>query len=403
MYKIINSIFFLLFYMVAHSQLYTWNCQLLEKGTNKPAEAISVYIKGTNIACNSDENGKFSLIIPINYLQENATITIKNIAYEEVRIALDSNLLNTSKKIYLNSKSFVTCEINIAELKALSVVKRAVAALDSIYGLPNMKQHYYYMQTHKENGHYVRLIEAFLDIYGSKYAVNSQKILKDVYSIQTIARSNNFEQNDYVHGEHLNDLLLENYFNYPLGSALYMKNSAYFTYNFADTCDKINYYVYFDTKSSSNIVKTRGLITIDRKTFAIRQIEVDKYKNNKSENSSWKMLHAHLSIKTKEEKGKLYLQDLVLNYSHEVQNQQTKIYQWVVEELFELHWLENLGICKDWSKINNDNSSSLYTKHYSAQDFIDQKNKYQLNDYPAAIRKDLEMKKKLEQQWLENE
>lgn len=88
------------------------------------------------------------------------------------------------------------------------------------------------------------------------------------------------------------------------------------------------------------MVKTRGIITIDRKSFAIRRIEVEKYKNALSENTSWKLRNAKLIISTMEVNGKIFVNHLVLNYSHDVQHQKTGNYMWVVEEQFELVYLE---------------------------------------------------------------
>jgi hypothetical protein len=93
--------------------------------------------------------------------------------------------------------------------------------------------------------------------------------------------------------------------------------------------------------ASSNVVKTRGVITIDRNNFAIKSIEVEKYKNAKSENESWKLRNATLKISTIEVNGKIFMYNMILNYSHDVQHQRTHNYMWVVEELFELHYLES--------------------------------------------------------------
>jgi hypothetical protein len=75
---------------------------------------------------------------------------------------------------------------------------------------------------------------------------------------------------------------------------------------------------------------------------------------------------------------------------------------WVVEELFELHYLESTEYDNN-QEIKNDLSSSLYLKKYKAADFIIEKNKYKMPNYPAQIRKDLEIKKSIEEQWIENE
>ena len=403
MYKIINS-FILLFFLVNHTtaQFYVWKGKIVDAKNNKPIESVAIYINKTSIATFSNSMGEFELKIPNSYFNTSNKIYIKIFGYEEQQFNIDSNQLQIINRIGLGVKTNMLCAIPIVELKALTVVKRAISALDTIYQNKNIA-HYYYCQTHKENGKYVRMIEAFLDYYPLKYEINNNRIQKDNYHITSLARTNSFEQNAYEHGEHLNDLLMENYFLYPLGTPLYIKNSAYFTYQFADTCDAINYYIYFDTKSSSNMVKTRGLITIDKKNFAIRRVEVEKYKNAKSENSSWKLRTASLLISTKEENGKLVLDQLKLSYSHDVQHQITKNYLWVVEETFELKLLEVKVKSKEHADFKNDLASSLYHKHYQTKDFIAEKNYYHLPNYETQVRKDLEIKKSIEMQWLENE
>lgn len=404
MYKIINSIFLILLFATQISaQLYTWKGKVLDSKTNKPIEAASIYINKTSIATFSNDAGDFEINIPLHYFNHEAELSIRMFGYDEMRIKIDSNNLNTMNRIGLVTKTMTLCTVPIVEYKASTILQKAVLALDTLYDNSLMRQHFYYIQTHQENGKYVRMIEAFLDYYRMKYEVNNNRIQKDYYHFTSFARSSSFEQNAYEHGEHLNDLLMENYFMYPLGTPFYLKNSSFYTYKFADTCDKINYYIYFDTKSSSNMVKTRGIITVDKKSFAIRSIEVEKYKNAKGENSSWKLRNAKLFITTHEKNGKISVDYLKLNYSHDVQHQITKNYMWVVEETFELKLLEDLDKYLDISKAKNDLASSLYTKHYDTKAFIEEKNKYALPNYDAKIRKDLELKKSIEEQWLENE
>jgi hypothetical protein len=341
MYKIIHIFLLIAIAFTANSQLYTWKAKILDANNNKPIESVAIYIDKTSIATFSDENGLFELKIPYSYFESTNMLSIRMYGYEEMKMNIDSNQLKTINRIGLKSKEIIICTIPIVEYKALTIVQKAVKALDTLYLNENKKQHFYYIQTHKENGKYVRMIESFLDFYPKKYTVNTNKIQQDQYTITSLARSNSFEQNEYQHGEHINDLLLENYFVYSLGSPLFLKNSQYYTYKFADTCDKINYYIYFDTKASSNVVKTRGVITIDRNNFAIKSIEVEKYKNAKSENESWKLRNATLKISTIEVNGKIFMDNMILNYSHDVQHQRTHNYMWVVEELFELHYLES--------------------------------------------------------------
>lgn len=393
----------LLFLQISiYAQYVTIQTSIRDAETKQAIEYAGVYLEGTSIGAFTDINGNVSMRIPSKYVSEKTYILIQHTAYTTYKILLDTQALQLQEAIYIKAKENTLCTAVINELRASSVIQRSIAALDSTWARKNVLLHYYYKQTHKEDGRYVRLIEAFLDMKALPFNPSRQRILSNSYTITSMARSANFEQNDYVHGEHLNDLLVENYFEYPIGSPLYMRNSRYYTYKFSDTCDAINYYVLFDTKSTSNTVKTRGLVTIDKKSFQIKRIDVEKYSGNKSENASWRMRNCHLVMETTMQNNIMYLSYIKLNYAHDVMNQRSLMYTWVVEEQFEL-FLEQIDTSNNSIDEKNDNAASLYTKHYDASAFVVEKNRYKHADYENAIRKDLEQTKRIEEQWVDQQ
>lgn len=58
--------------------------KIVDIKNNKPIESVAIYINKTSVATYSNEQGDFSLNIPITYFHQNNFLSIRMFGYEEM-------------------------------------------------------------------------------------------------------------------------------------------------------------------------------------------------------------------------------------------------------------------------------------------------------------------------------
>jgi hypothetical protein len=362
--------------------------------SKSPLSYVSIGILHTFISTYSNELGEFELNVPSRYINDSTYVLFSALGYDVAKFYLKDKEKNQMISVFLRSHENELNEVLVIGLTARSVMAKAIDQLSTnVYQKPFI-QECFFRQYHQENGKYVRLIETFVDVYHPTFLQTNSNILKERFRVRALRRSNVYEQNSDVHGDHLSDLLLENIVLYSLGGPLNKKNLNYFTCHFMPEGDSQYYVIAFESKPGTNQKRLKGSIQIDKEHFAIVKIECDRYPVAKSKDVNWRFINGHLLIEFGKLSGKYVVQKLKMFYNHDVINKRTGMYQWTVEENFELYTLVNHfeNVDSLHEAIPFSDMSNLYDSKYASNAFDKLQKQFNVNiPFPEGLRKDMEL------------
>jgi hypothetical protein len=211
------------------------------------------------------------------------------------------------------------------------------------------------------------------------------------------------------HGDHMVELLKQNPYSYNKDNFLNARNIDFYAPKFAGG-DSSQYIITVQYKEAKSITLDEAKIWIERGTYAITRMELEKFPNPLYAKShydvirhwTWKLVNEKDIIETRKFNGKYMVSALRRVYNHHVLNAQTGAVDFLVEENFDL-FLDDYDTDEVTAKIKKQNFSESTELYHSKYNY-DEKfwNKYDaLDDYPlqADIKKDLEHAKPLEQQF----
>ena len=374
-------------------------------GTATPIDFVSIGIPHSYISTNSNENGDFELHIPTRYLTDSCQLLFSALGYFTAQYSLANKEKNQLIHVFLSQKENELNPVSVLGYSAKTIVSKAIENISKTFYQKPFIQSCFYRQYHRENGKYVRLIEAFVDVYHPAFYQTNSHILRDRYSVKTLRRSNVYEQNGDVHGDHLSDLLMENFVLYTIGSPLNERNLNYFNFNFSEDDDSLIYTIQFETKTLTNEKKMKGTILSHKYDYAIQRIECYRYPE-KLDNNNWKFINGHLLISFQKVHQHYVIDTLKMFYNHDVKNKINDNYQWTVEENFELYTLsnqfENVDSLHQAGAFSD--MSNLYQLKYATPVFDNLLHQYKLIiPFPMGLRKDLELNSiPLEEQFTRN-
>jgi CarboxypepD_reg-like domain len=400
------SALFVLVCMFVNAQNVAVRGFILDKQNNQPLSLCAVQVKNSQLGALTEDNGFFELPLPVTNL--NDSVKISFIGYLPKTISIAGYKQGDTLKIYLETAIETKQEAVIIAENAKGVLLKAITNLKQNLYRDSIIETGFYRQFHKENGTFVRLIEADISL-----AINC----KDPYTysfheqIQTNQqrRSESYETNGDNHGDHLVDLLKENPFSYNKSTFLNPKNLDFFAPKFEKE-DSNEYIIKTQYKESSSAKLERARIWVQKGTYAITRIEVEKFpnpyyiKSRYAYDSRWKLVNETDVVQLTKYNGKFVVSSLERVYNHHVLNRQTGQVDYVVEESFDLYFYKYDGENVS-AKIKNGRFSdftSLYTSNYSYNDKF--WNTYpMLNEHPLSpqIDKDLSHAKPLDQQFHE--
>lgn len=375
------------------------------KGTSIPIDFVSIGIPHSYISTYSNSNGDFELHIPTRYLVDSSRLLFSALGYYTAQFSLADKDKNQLIQVFLVQKESALNPVTVLGYSAKTIISKAIDNLTTTYYQKPFIQSCFFRQYHRENGKYVRLIEAFVDVYHPTFYQTNSHVLRDRFAIKTVRRSNVYEQNGDVHGDHLSDLLMENFIVYTLGSPLNQRNLNYFNFHFADDDDSLFYNIHFETKPLTNEKKLKGTILINKNDLAIQRIECYRYPE-KLDHNNWKFINGHLVISFQKVHQQYVIDTLKMFYNHDVKNKINDNYQWTVEENFELYTLsnqfENVDSLREAGAFSD--MSNLYELKYATPVFDNLLNQYKLMiPFPMGLRKDIELNSiPLEQQFKRN-
>ena len=345
--------------------------------------------------------------LPVSNLKY--SIRVSYVCYTPGSLSIADYKTGDTLRIALGMDNMINGEVVITALGARAVMLKAIE---------NMKKNFYYdslistglyRQYHKENGKYVRLMEADVSVafnVKSPYKYSFHELVR----VNKQRRSDNYETNGDVHGDHLVDLLKQNAYSYNRASFLDAKKIDFYAPKMLSENEK-EYVITLQYKEANSATLENAKLVIEKETFAITRMEIEKYPNpvyvrsRYSNESRWQLVNEKDVIETTKQNGKYMVSSIVRSYNHHVLNPRTKAVDFIVEESFELFFddYETSDVGARISKEGNYNSmTDLYTTKYGySTKFWD--NYDLLDEYPtpAQVVRDLDAKKPLVQQFKE--
>lgn len=406
--KQLCSFLCLVLFLFTHSQENVLLKGYVSDAANKqPLSLAAVQVKNTQLGALTEDNGYFELPVPKSNL--NDSLRISFVGYLTRTISVAGYQQSDTLYITLETQVATKEEVVVTAMNARGVLLKAIENMKKNLFTDSLIQHGFYRQVHKENGTYVRLLEADISV-----AFNTKSPYKYSFheTVQTnkMRRSANFETNGDVHGDHLVDLLKENPVSYNKQNLLNPKMIDFLSPKF-DSEDEEQYVLKTQYKETSSAKLEQARLWIQKETFAILKIEIEKFPNpyyikpKYTPDTRWKLVNETDVIQLEKVDGRYVVSSLERTYNHHVHNRQTGQVEFIVEESFGLYFYqyETSGIGEKLGKGNFISTTSLYETLYKYDETF-WKNYKPLQSYPLPnqIIQDLGKKNSLDHQFRES-
>jgi hypothetical protein len=379
---------------------------VLDADNKEPLALAAIQVKNSQLGALAEDNGYFELPIPRTNIKDSLRISF--VGYTQISVSVTNYKAGDTLRILLSSAMVTTAEAEIVSYTAKTILLKAIQNMRKNFNKDSVIQTGFYRQYHKENGKYVRLIEADVSV-----AMNVKSPYRYSFheSVQTNKerRSESYETNGDVHGDHLVDLLKENPMSYNQNNFLDPKKLDFYSPKF-ETEEGPEFIIKVQYKESSSTKLENARIWVEKETFAITQIEVEKFPNpyykktRYANDSRWKLVNEKDVIELEKINGKFFVSSITRVYNHHVLNRVTGVVDFIVEEAFDFYFYnyETQNVGEKMSKGNYSAFTNLYSSKYK----YDEKfwssykplNEYELDE---QIQKDLEHNKKLKEQFVE--
>jgi hypothetical protein len=301
------------------------------------------------------------------------SIYVSAIGYETVRIKFTQLLSDTIT--ILPTKKYELFPVTVSAKGAEKMVLKAIEKIPDNYPQTPYFIELFFRQFHRENGKPARLIEAALNVYDPGYIEPNNPFLKEQFEIKELRRSNVFERNGFVHGDHLVDLFMQNIVHYPRGTIL--NSSAVDFFHFENdeiqNSDTITAIKFFYQNPSDPKIRW-GKVYINNNDYAILRVEESTTKNTSynprlaaANNSEWKFFEGQTILNYKQVLGTYYLDSISFFYRHNIVNKIFGSTDYVVDEYFNF-WTgmpDTIDVSSKYKKNKFQNTSNLYSRKYS--------------------------------------
>jgi hypothetical protein len=380
---------------------------VLDKDNNQPLALAALQVKNSQLGALTEDNGSFILPIPKTNLSDSVKVSF--MGYLPKVISVAGYRQGDTLRIYLETQTIVKQEAVIVAANARGVLLKAIDSLRRNLYRDSIIETGFYRQYHKENGKFVRLIEADVSVafnVKDPYTYSFHELL----TTNRQRRSENYETNGDVHGDHFVDLLKENPFSYNKATFLNPRNIDFFSPKF-ESEDTAQWVIKTQYKESSSAKLERARIWVQKETYAITRIEVEKFpnpyyvKSKYAYDSRWKLVNETDVIKLDKYNGRFVVSSLERVYNHHVLNRQTGQVDYIVEESFDLYFYKYDGV--HVGEQMKGGRFGAFTSFYSSEYAYDDKywaNYNPLNEHKLLpqIKTDLEHAKPLDTQFRES-
>ncbi len=397
---------FIIFVSFAKAQNVAVRGYVADKDNNQPLSLCAIQVKNSQLGALTDDNGFFEFPLPLNNLQDSLKVSF--IGYLPKTISITTYKQGDTLRIKLETAIETKQEAVIVAENAKGVLLKAISNLSKNLFRDSIIQTGFYRQFHRENGKYVRLLEADVNI-----AMNSRSRVyysfHELMQVNHQRRSENYETNGDVHGDHLADLLKENPFSYNKSTFLNPRNIDFFAPKFEHE-DTAGYIIKTQYKENSSKTIDQARIWVQKGTYAITRIEIEKFPNphyvktRYEIESRWKLVNEKDIIQLSLYKGKFVVSSMERVYNHHVVNLTTGQVEYVVEESFDLYFYkyddEHVTAKLDAGRYKD--LTDLYTGKYGYNDkFWSSYPMLEEHKLPEQIKKDLEHAQPLDKQFHE--
>lgn len=343
--------------------IYTAQAQATIKGlvtdiNGEPIEAAHVLSTDSTV---TDAEGYFSLQVPKGIEQVDIQVNVLGYLPEKMEVTLPMDSLLVIK---LLADKYELPEVPILSDRPYTIMLEAIKKLQAAMPDTAYLNNCFYRQIHREDGKYVRLIEADVDILN-----NAENRPKDFLKINQMRRSMVYERNGGQHDDHLVDLLLENYATHPSGTILDPRTlSSYELHIEAENMDStIITYSYNHFRSEKHFT---GQVLLDAKGRIVRIIEQStdnpKYQPGGmlgSASDTWEFVNGDKALHYSYPNGTLQLDSINYNYLHNITDRFSGRTHYVIEEYFQL-WVSSTTTIANPDMKPYKALSGLYTKPY---------------------------------------
>lgn len=141
--------------------------RVLGADTNQPLVYASVTVKNSNISSVTNQDGYFSIRVPLS--AKNSQLIIRHLSYANKAIPIITLIDNPNNHILMSPSSIPLKEIEIVSGDGAPLIKEALQKIPVNYSdEPNMMIAFY-RESIKKGNNYISLVEAVLDIYKAPY------------------------------------------------------------------------------------------------------------------------------------------------------------------------------------------------------------------------------------------
>ncbi|MES2621407.1 MAG: carboxypeptidase-like regulatory domain-containing protein [Bacteroidota bacterium] len=378
-----------------------------KEANNIPLGMAAIQIKNTQLGGLSDDDGYFEIPIPKINLKD--SLKISYVGYQPNTISIAGYKDGDTVRVSIASSAETKQDVVIVAENAKGVLLKAIQNMKKNLLYDSLIATGFYRQYHKENGKYVRLLEADVSV-----AFNSKSPYKYAFHESVLLnqqrRSQNFETNGDEHGDHIVDLLKENPYSYNRNNFLDAKKLDFYSPKFAGE-DSVEYVIKLQYKESSSVKLVQAKIWVQKETYAMTRMEIEKFpnpyyiKSRYANDSRWKLVNEKNVIETEKVNNRYVVSSMVRSYNHHVLNMKTGEVDFIVEESFELYFDEfnAESVTEELSKRDFLAATNIYTSTYKYNskfwDTYDLPDEHPLKE---EIKNDLEKGKTLIEQFREN-
>ncbi len=262
-------------FLKAQQQLVTG--RVFDQHSQEPLAFASVRIGGKPVGTVTNAAGEFDFYIPEEY--ENDSLVISHVGYKSFRDKIDQ-LPKGTLSVGLKAISVLLREIVIREkdLTGKEIVAKAVKNLILNYSTKPFCLQGFFRQIEEENGKYVLLAEAAVDLYDKNFDGRPKRDLQESVDVTEMRRSLRYgsqSKRDNI-GIPLTDLIENNDVRYNRGMLDSVNTFSLDTITVYN--DKLVYGVSMSRGTDS------GMLYIDMETFGFLRITMERKSRDKSKN-----------------------------------------------------------------------------------------------------------------------
>ena len=244
--------------------------KVLDENSKEPLSFASVGIVGKSLATVANANGEFDFVIPHEFSTD--SIVISHVGYESFRGKV-SFLADRNNAFALKAKPILLHEVIVREknLTAKEIVSKAVRNLTLNYSTNPFCLEGFFREIEQENGKYVLLTEAAVDLYDQKFDGKRKTHLQESVDVKQTRRSLRMgigQAGDNI-GFALADLIENNDVRYNRGM-LDTASNIFTLYNITRYNDRIVYGI------NAKQVTDSSMLYIDMESFGILKIWMER-------------------------------------------------------------------------------------------------------------------------------